>query len=77
MYLHVIKDIALFTYHPGLTRVKGIRFLLFEINRVLICLLNTLYSKRICRQKKYLRKKAEKLCLIGEIVIESDSFLKY
>ena len=27
--------------------------------------------------KKYLRKKAEKLCLIGEIVIESRSFLEY
>ena len=39
MYLHVIKDITLFTYHPGLTRVKGIRFLLFEINRVLVYIL--------------------------------------
>ena len=27
--------------------------------------------------KKYLRKKAKKLCLIGEIVIESHSFLEY
>ena len=28
-------------------------------------------------EKKYLRKKAEKLCLIGVIVIESHSFLEY
>ena len=27
--------------------------------------------------KKYLRKKANKLCLIGQIVIESRSFLEY
>ena len=27
--------------------------------------------------KKYLRKKAEKLCLIGEIVIESHNFPEY
>ena len=27
--------------------------------------------------KKYLRKKAEKLCLIGEIVSESHSFLEH
>ena len=26
--------------------------------------------------KKYLRKKAKQLCIIGEIVIESHSFLK-
>ena len=27
--------------------------------------------------KKYLRKKANKLCLMGQIVIESHSFLEY
>jgi len=27
--------------------------------------------------KKYLRKKAEKLCLVGEIVIEGHSFMEY
>ena len=28
-------------------------------------------------KKKYLRKKAKKLCLLGQIVIESHSFLDY
>ena len=27
--------------------------------------------------KKYLRKKAKKLCLMGQIVIENHSFLEY
>ena len=34
-------------------------------------------SKCICRQKKYFRKKSKKLCLMGQIVIESHSFLEY
>ena len=61
--------------HPGLTRVRGIRFLLFEIIRVLVYIL-TIFKltdlfviyfllKVYMPAKKYLRKKAEKLCLIG------------
>ena len=55
---------------PGLTRVKGIRFLLFEIIRVLVYILTifkvtdffVLYFlfKPYMPAKKYLRKKAEK-----------------
>ena len=75
------------TVHPGLTRVRGIRFLQFEIILVLIYIL-TIFKvtdsfvkyflfKTYMPAKKYIRKKAEKLCLIGVIVIESHSFLKY
>ena len=74
-------------HHPRLTRVRGIWFLQFEIILVLDYILTIFkvtdllvqyfYSKHICRQKKYLRKKAEKLCLLGVIVIESYSFLEY
>ena len=57
--------------HPGLTRVRSIRFLLFEIkfglwgNNLLIYGFAVLYffikNVRICRQRKYLRKKAKKM----------------
>jgi len=71
--------------HSGLTRVSSIRFLLFKIKRVLvfnsiIIYFTNLFILYIFIQmptKKYLRKKAKKLCLMGQIVIESHSFLKY
>ena len=56
--------------HPGLTRVSSIRFLLFEIKRVLFCN-STSFNLRICLfyafsfkmyipTKKYFRKKTKK-----------------
>ena len=73
--------------HPRLTRIRGIRFLQFEIILVLVYILTifkltdlfVLYFlfKTYMAEKKYLRKKARKLCLIGVIVIESRSFLEY
>ena len=54
--------------HPGLTRVSSIRFLLFEIKRVLVYIIQQSFNLRICLfyifsfkmhmpTKKYLRKK--------------------
>ena len=69
--------------HTGLTRVSSIRFLLFEIKRVLVYNSTIIYFTDLfilymhMPTKKYLRKKAKKLCLMGQIVIESHSFLKY
>ena len=74
--------------HPGLTRVSSIRFLLFEIKRVLVYIIQQSFLLRICLfytfsfkmhmpTKKYCRKKAYKLCLMGQIVIERHSFLEY
>ena len=71
--------------HPILTRVRGIRFLQFEI--ILLVYILTIFKvtdlfvkyflfKTYMPAKKYFRKKAEKLCLIGVIVIESHSFLE-
>ena len=70
--------------HPG---VSSIRFLLFEIKRVLVFnsiiiyftdlfILYTFIQNAFANQK-YLGKKADKLCLMGQIVIKSHSFLKY
>ena len=42
-----------------------------------ICLFHTLSFKMYIPTKKYLRRKAKKLCLMGQIVIESHSFLEY
>ena len=69
--------------HTGLTRVSSIRFLLFEIkcvlvyNSIIICLFYTFSFKMHMPTKKYLIEKANKLCLMGQIVIESHSFLEY
>ena len=79
--------------HTGLTREWSIRFLIFEIKRVLVFnsiiiyftgLFNVLplncpafLFKVHMPAKKYLRKKAKKLCLMGQLVIESHSFLEY
>ena len=56
-----------FTIHPGLTTVRSIRFLLFEIKRVLVYSLTIFkltgflfllfHSTCICRQKKCFRKR--------------------
>ena len=76
-----------YSNHPVLARVRGIRFILFEIILVLVSIwtifkvmdlfVKCFLFKTYMPTKKYLRKKAEKLCLIGEIVIESHSFLEY
>jgi len=71
--------------HPWLTRVRGIRFLQFEIILVYILtifkvtdlLVKYFLFKTYMPAKKYLKKKAEKLCLIGVFLIESYSFLEY
>ena len=44
---------------------------------LLICLFCTFSFKMHMPTKKYKWKKAYKLCLIGQIVIESHSFLEY
>jgi len=73
--------------HPGLTRVRSIRFLLFEIKRMLVynstsfdltdLFISTFSLKMHMPTKKYPKQKAKKLCLTGQIVIESHSFLEY
>ena len=73
--------------HPRLTKVRIIRFLLFKIIRVLVynetifkltdLFVSYLSVKKYMPAKKYLRKKANKLCFIEQIVIESHSFLEY
>ena len=73
--------------HTGLTRVSSIRFLLFEIKSFLVYNSTIIYftdlfilyifTQNAYANKKYLRKKANKLCLMGQIVIESHSFLEY
>ena len=63
------------------------RFLFFEIKRVLVYnstlfkltdlfILYYFVQNVYMPTKKYLRKKAKQLCIMGEIVIESHSFLK-
>ena len=42
-----------------------------------ICLLYTLLFKMQMPTKKYSLKNANKLCLMGQIVIENHSFLEY
>ena len=73
--------------HTGLTRVSSIRFLLFEIKRVLV--FNSIifyftdlfiiynFIQNAYANKQVLEKKANKLCLMGQNVIESHSFLEY
>ena len=74
--------------HSGLTRVSSILFLLFEIKRVLVYnstifyftdlfLLYIFIQNAYADRKNYKRKKANKLCLKGQIVIDSHSFLEY
>ena len=73
--------------HPGLTRVRSIRFHLFEIKCLLvdnstIFKLTDLFIlyfsfKMSMPTKTYLRKKDKILCLMVQIVIESHSFLIY
>jgi len=74
-------------YHTGLTRVSSIRFLLFEIKRVLVfnsiiiyftdLFILYIFIQNAYADKKVFNKKANKLCLMGQIVIESHSFLEY
>ena len=93
IYLSVYLSFSIYltldlsVYHTGLTRVSSIRFLLFEIKRVLvfnsiiifftdlfvlyIFIQNAYVNKKVCK------KKTNKLCLMGQIVIESHSFLEY
>ena len=69
------------------SRVSSIRFLLFEIKRVLVfnskinyftdLFILYIFIQMHMPTKKFLRKKAYKLCLMGQIVIESRSFLEY
>ena len=79
-----------YRFHPRQTRVRDIRFLLFQINRVLvyiyiikqsfnlrICLFYTFSFKMYIPTKKHSRKKAKKLCLMCQIVTESHSCLEY
>ena len=71
--------------HPGLTRVRGIRFLLFALVYNLSAIFKLtdlivyyfLFKTYMPTKKVLKKKKAEKLCLIAEIVIESHSFLEY
>ena len=68
-------------------RVRGIWFLIIEIkcplvyNSTIFKLMDFFVSyfslKTYMPAKKYIRKKAKKLYVIGQIVIESDSFLEY
>ena len=68
--------------HAGLTRVSSIRFLLFEIKRILVFnsiiiyftdlfILYVFIQNAYAGKKKYFRKKAKKLCLMGQIVMEN------
>ena len=60
--------------HPGLTRTRGIRFLIFEFNHVLVQ--NSIIFKFThMPTKKQQRKIRKKLCLISQIVIESHGSL--
>ena len=69
--------------HTGLTRVSSINF--FEIKLALVFNSIIIYFKNLfmlyiliqnAYNKKYLIEKADKLCLMGQIVIESHSFLE-
>ena len=58
--------------HTGLTRVRSIRFLLFEIRRVLvlysiIIYFTDLFILYIFIRNVYAKKKANKLCLMGQL----------
>ena len=90
------KCTQLHASHPELTRVRSIRFLLFEIKRVLVYT-STLFKhswrdnlliygfvvphffiqNMYMPLKKYSGKKANKICLMGQIGIESYNFLEY
>ena len=73
--------------YPRLTRVRSIRFLLFEIKHILVYNSTIFYLTDLSFQyffiqnayadKKYPRQKAKQLCLMGQIGIESHSFLEY
>ena len=83
---HTLRD-SLSLAHTGLTRVGSIRFLLIEIKHVLVYNSTIIYLTGLfvytfsfemnMPTKKYLRKKAKKLYLMGQIWIESHGFLKY
>ena len=76
---------AKYLEHTRLTRVSSIRFLLFEIKRFLVynsiiiyltdLFILYIFIQNAYAKKKDLRKKANKLYLMGQIVIESESFL--
>ena len=67
--------------------MNSIWFLLFEIKRVLVYNLTIFYLtdlfilyffiQNACADKKVSKTKAKKLYLMGQIVIESRSFLEY
>jgi len=65
----------LYTFHPKLTRERSIRFFLFDIKRVFVYI-STIFKlmdlfilyfliQNVYANKKYLRKKAVKLCIRG------------
>ena len=73
--------------YPRLTRVRSIRFLLFEIKHILVynstifflidLSFQYFFIQNAYDDKKYPRQKAKQLCLMGQIGIESHSFLEY
>ena len=78
----------MYIWQPGLTRVGSIPFLLFEIKRVFLVYNSTIFYvtdffilyfflQNKYADKKVFMKKTKQLCLMGQIVIESHSFLKY
>ena len=58
-------------------KIKNIRFLLFEISNVFWSIIQQSLNLRICLFYICPFKKAKKLFLTGQIVIQSQSFQKY
>ena len=87
IYLSYFIYLPIYLSHTGLTRVSSIRFLLFEIKRVLVfksiiiyftnLFILYIFIQNAYANKKVFEKKANKICLMGQIVIESHSFLEY
>ena len=83
----LLKVAFIIQYRPEdlglLTRVRRIRFLEFEIKNVLvynstIFKLTDLFILYVSfKTKKCLRKTVKKLCISGQMVMKSHSFLKY
>ena len=75
-----------FLSHPGLTRVRGVRFLRFKVSHMCFDLLNNLQTYgfvcliliiwKVYVDKKIYQKQGKKIYLIRQIVIESHSFLE-
>ena len=72
------KECMVFISHPGLTRVSSIiRFLQFEIKREDLFMLYFFLQNAYADKKAFKKKVKKKLCLMGQIVIESHSFMEY